>query len=221
MPPDAHFGSIEKGGGFTLVELLAVLSIIGVLTAATIPAITSLGGNANMAQNSDAVATILQQAQSRAMARGTYVWVGFLADTRGGVGGLDIGAVESRTGQASDLTVASGSNLQESMNCRFMPNIGLMSNPSIGGMASGGVDITAANQPAGAGSTPAFQISVSGFNRQFTQILQFSPNGECSIPSGTFSPWINIGIKPLNGKGANIAAVQVSGMSGEVESFLP
>jgi len=218
MKPAPHFIPASNGGGFTLVELLVAMAVIGLLTTATIPVFSSIGGAQNMTQSSSTLATILEQAQAQARAHHTYVWVGILADTNAGTSGLTVAAVESRTGQATDL--GTPANIQPIMKPRFMSNLALTDNPSVSGAASGGIDISAPIQGGGTGSS-SFQALVGGSVKTFQHVLQFSPNGESILPSASLYPWVNVGIKPFVGNKADVALLQVSGISGEVKISRP
>ena len=67
----------RRSAGFTLVELLTVLTIISVLTAVVVPAMNGMKDADNITNASYTVAGELQRARAYAMAHNTYVWVGF------------------------------------------------------------------------------------------------------------------------------------------------
>jgi len=66
--------------GFTLMELLTVIALFGILAALTIPAFDSMGKANQAAKAVYDIAGALEQARAYALARNTYVWVGFLEE---------------------------------------------------------------------------------------------------------------------------------------------
>ncbi len=86
---------------FTLVELLVVMSIIGMLALITLPALASLNNSGGMNRAVSGIPLLLDQARAYAMAHNTYVWVGFSSDTASQQ--LVVGAVSGTTGDANDL----------------------------------------------------------------------------------------------------------------------
>lgn len=63
-------------GGFTLVELLAVIGIMAILAALSSMAISSLKGSGDFTANVYGTASYIEQARAYAMANNTYVYVG-------------------------------------------------------------------------------------------------------------------------------------------------
>ncbi len=64
-------------GGFTLLELLIVLSIIGILLVLLAPAFTSLKGGTDVTSAAYTIKGVLDTARTYAKANNTYAWVGF------------------------------------------------------------------------------------------------------------------------------------------------
>ena len=67
-------------GGFTLVEMLAVLGVIAVITALVVPAVTGINGSNNLTKATYDVASALEMARTYALANNTYVWVGLFEE---------------------------------------------------------------------------------------------------------------------------------------------
>src|SRR6266567_4032354 len=67
----------SRKGGFTLLELLIVLSIIGILLVLLAPAFTSLKGGTDVTSAAYTIKGVLDTARTYAKANNTYTWVGF------------------------------------------------------------------------------------------------------------------------------------------------
>ncbi len=107
----------ETKQGFTLVELLTVISIIVIISTLALLAVPSLKGSRDLTRSAATVAGILEQARSYAMANNTYAWVGFFEEdgsrsstkpaTVGNGGRLVIYVVASQDGtRYSDGTIS-------------------------------------------------------------------------------------------------------------------
>jgi len=67
----------SREGGFTLLELLIVISIIGILLVLIGPAFTSLKGGTDVTSAAYTIKGVLDTARTYAKANNTYTWVGF------------------------------------------------------------------------------------------------------------------------------------------------
>jgi prepilin-type N-terminal cleavage/methylation domain-containing protein len=79
-PPDYQLSTISsrrKRSGFTLLELLIVVGIIGVLLALIGPAFTSIKGGTDVTSAAYTIKGALDTARTYAKANNTYAWVGF------------------------------------------------------------------------------------------------------------------------------------------------
>ncbi len=66
----------DNAGGFTLVELIAVMSVIGIMAAVCVPALSSLGSTRDSAAARQLLHDI-SYARETALCSGTRIWVTF------------------------------------------------------------------------------------------------------------------------------------------------
>jgi len=202
---------------FSLIELLTVLTVMSIMVAISTSIFNEISNNQNMGQVANTLGATLESARNTAMAHNTYVWVGFVpqTDASGNTIGLDVAAVESLTGQSTDLGVPA--NLRATMKARVIANVALKSGMSLPGMdttAADVVDVMASSLPG------SFTASVSGVTQTFSRVIQFSPQGE-TIAQVNLVQWVNVGLQPIRGQQNNLAALQISGTTGEVRLFQP
>ena len=104
-PRVSHLGSRPQSGmGFTLVELLVVLTIIGAVVALAAAAITSIMGARQVSSGAYDVQQLVELARNEAMTRQTYVWIGCLNTRREGEPEVDLAAVYSRDGSTNSVS---------------------------------------------------------------------------------------------------------------------
>lgn len=92
---------------FTLLELLAVVAIIGILTALVVPAFTHIKDASDVTNAAYTIKAVLEQARNEALISNTYTWVGFFEENgaiaptnpaTAGLGRVVICAVASKDG---------------------------------------------------------------------------------------------------------------------------
>ncbi len=223
--------------GFSLIELLSVVAIIGMLSAAVIPALTSIRGGGNLTKAAYDIAGVLEQARSYAMANNTYVFVS-LAEVdasndeaatgqTSGTGRLVLAAVGSRDGTRSfaATNLVALSKLRRFENIHFdnnVPQSGNLVRPAVDASFQVGSDAFAA------ANTLDWPLSGGPAKYTFTKIIQFDPRGTASIQSDTRnSPqWMEIGLAPARGNqiaeaDVNRAALLLDGVTGSVKIYRP
>ena len=97
--------ALQRFNGFTLLELLIVLSIIGILLVLLAPAFTTIKGGTDVTSAAYTIKGVLDTARTYAKANNTYTWVGFYEEdvssgTPGtaGTGRLVMSVVASKDG---------------------------------------------------------------------------------------------------------------------------
>src|SRR5881398_1638634 len=69
-----------REGGFTLLELLIVVGIIGLLMVLVAPAFTTIKGGTDVTSAAYTIKGVIDQARTYAKATNTYTWVGFFEE---------------------------------------------------------------------------------------------------------------------------------------------
>jgi prepilin-type N-terminal cleavage/methylation domain-containing protein len=222
-PPSC--GSTGRARGFTLVELLIVIAILGILMAVVAPSLPSLLGAKAIGKAANEVAAVLERARAEAMSRRTYIYVGFLNSTNAaGNSELRIGAAASLDGTSS--TTATATNLRALTRVNPMEN---MQMTDLGGLPQS-VQSKAPPDLTNFVSTSATKVSFSIGKENFTNVpgIIISPQGELLPAAASFSflPSASIGLIPTrkttpltNGKDG--AIVTYRGGSGRIEITRP
>lgn len=94
--------------GFSVIELMAVVGLVAMLAVFLVPGMSSVGQGREAASAAVEIAGLLEQARAYAMAKNTYVWVGFAEEDASqpprvpmaqGGGRVVISIVASRNGE--------------------------------------------------------------------------------------------------------------------------
>jgi prepilin-type N-terminal cleavage/methylation domain-containing protein len=124
--------------GYSLVELLAVLGIIAIVSSLVVVSIGGLTGSRNLNKAAYDIQGVLEQARTMAMASDTYTWVGFFEESPGspgvaGVGQVVICIVSSADGTnvysslPAGTTLLPGTRLVQATKLMKIPNVHLAS----------------------------------------------------------------------------------------------
>lgn len=231
--------TVSQAHGFSLIELLVVVSIVTIMTLATVPAFSGLQRASGVTKGAYDLAGTLEQARTYAMSNNTYVFVG-IAERDGlntsidGVGKLWVAAVFSKDGTRDFGT--NNSNLAPLTKLRHFDNMhldGSNSLPDSGGMTRPSVlnAFKIGTSEASAGRIFSWPLSGSTPTCQFRNIIQFDPRGVASIPptspsaSVSVPQWLEIGLSEARGNttitSRNCAALMVEGVTGSVKVYRP
>ena len=238
---EEHYG---RSSGFTLLELLIVVSIIGLLLVLVAPAFTTIKGGTDVTNAAYTIKGILETARTYAKANNTYAWVGFagsIGDTVSGnvalvavasKDGTDLGTSVNQVGNRVDITAKLGP----------IGKVMRLDNAHIGD--------TGTPQPS---PSPApefetrpsvnvnYRLGASGgqYNSdyyfieqgtQFDRWIRFSPRGEAVVKGGDtqVTQYAEVGLLPTHGTtlaatinpaSGNLVAIQLSGLGGNVKIY--
>jgi prepilin-type N-terminal cleavage/methylation domain-containing protein len=223
-PSAATFAHRSRRQGFSLVEILVVLSIASILSVLATVGMQSVLGSAYSNETSD-LANTLVRARAYAMANNTYVFVGIeevdaskpttgvqTAATAGHYGRIGVTVVASNDGTSnyatSNLTVVSP--LRHFDNLDFMSATGVPI-ANLPNNSTTGVGATYNLASSSSASATTFNWPLSGtaqysFGSSAGTVIQFDPQGEAQIITATNTTasqsilqWIEIDLVPTHG----------------------
>jgi len=220
--------------GFSLVEMLTVMAIVALLSLG-LPAIQSLVTSGTFNSNTSQMNDLLQGAYSAAVAKKTYVWVGF--EQMPNNGGVGMAFVYSLSGNPTDINTPA--NLATLSKPVILKNLALttvgasqITNPSrIPAANVGQVYCTSNTLDVASTTTPAsFSTEIGGATQtilsggtssSFTTIMQISPSGQVSIASNNKYAWLEVGLQSIHGNSNDVAVLQMNSFTGRVVQFSP
>ena len=219
-PPllDTGIKRLRQGVAFSLIELLVVIGIVGILAALGIPAIQSIAGAYGVTRAGDDAAALLELARNEALARQTYVWVGFESTNNSGSMELLMAAVASRDGCGTNTA---GTNLTPLTRVVRIKNTALASWENL---KSDTRNLLPSPDPISLSTNSdgiTFQVGATPF--QSGRTLTFSPRGEVLLKgkAGIYDGYerlIALGLRQTRGtsipQDADDLAVLVEGATG-------
>jgi prepilin-type N-terminal cleavage/methylation domain-containing protein len=229
-----------KNAGFSLVELLAVIAIIALLTAGTGQAISALISSGGANQNISQLSGILEQAREYAVSQNTYVWVTFYspAAATNGVKQVSVAVVASTDG--TDPAAVNGGPSWEQQSYGTIPSSGLALVNKV--VTFKQVSLKGANElattPSSLPTSPSvqdptnslatntsgyFSIQIPGTSgtAQFTQAVEFTPSGQARNSSSPVDV-IDVDVQPQKGAvddTKNVAVLRLNGLTGETAVY--
>ena len=211
---------------FTLVELLVVIAILAIMMTLVVPALPGVMGDKEMTKALNDVAGALEGAKAEAVARRSYVFVGFAnvinSDRKEE---LRIGSVISADGSADNTTAANLLPLGRLTRMENLRMVGWDDLPTAVRDLAPAEARSPESYVSNFGDSPGLSFTVS--KQVFSSaILIISPYGEI-LPERNarmYRPLVAIGLVPLRGKQVNSndgAIILSQGFSGSTSIIRP
>ncbi len=209
--------SFRNRSGFSLVEMMCVLAIISIMASFAWPAIVGIVSGDRLSNNTYQLSDLIQQARSEAVARHTYVWVGFQSSKdANGVPTIMVASVAGNSGMTSDLQSGNITLEAKPTTLRNVAITGATSYTTLPGFDSSVTTTDVASQGY------SFTTSVAGnANAKFSNVIAFGPDGQVNLAQAsgalTLVQCLGMGLQtaPASTK-LHVAAIQVRGLSGDV-----
>jgi prepilin-type N-terminal cleavage/methylation domain-containing protein len=217
----------ERASGFTLLELLIVVGIIGLLLVLVAPAFTYIKGGNDVTSAAYTIKGVLDTARTYAKANNTYTWVGFKEVVVDGTSRLAVAIIASKDGtRGYDITninlpnpawtsYDSGANFVAVMKLQYLDNIHLATTlngpsnppPTSGNMARPFIqsdNYVIGNAPASV--TPfdwPLGSALGSGQYSFQKVVNFDPQGvariQYSTTADTIVPYTEVGLQQTHG----------------------
>jgi len=204
---------------FTLIELLVVMAIMSLLALMARPALNAIMGGMGVDQGVSQIQGMLEMARDEAVARHTYVWVGFATTNMGGISVLQMGAVYSNDGSGDNITPSNFKPLAKTLSLK---NLALVSWSSLKtatqGLFTNGVSQSVAANKSGI----VFSVGSASFSQT---TLTFSPKGEAILAGAVglddgYNPYIDVSFRQTHGVtvplDADDGAIVIDGATGSL-----
>jgi prepilin-type N-terminal cleavage/methylation domain-containing protein len=235
----------SRGGGFTLLELLIVVGIIGLLMVLIAPAVTTIKGGTDVTSAAYTIKGVLDTARTYAKANNTYTWVGFSGSIGSNVtGNVALSVVASKDGTDLGTSVNQvGNRVDITAGVTPVGKVMRLDNAHIGD--TGAPTANGTDFESRAAVNINYRIGAAGIQynsdyyfieqgTQFDRWIRFSPRGEAVVKGADtqIARYAEIGLLPTRGAtlavaysqstdsySGNVAAIQISGFGGDVRIY--
>ncbi len=234
------------GRGFSLVEMLVVISILSILSVLATAGLQSVLGSAEDGQLSD-IASTLMRARAYAMANNTYVFVGIQevsaanpsnGSQTAGTGRIAVAVMASSDGTRGYQVSVNASTALTSLNVvsplRHYDNLHLLPNTGINTttLPNSSTATSMTYEAASTTSLTTFTWPLGSSSPQYPTfgsngtVIQFNPQGQAQIVAlpytDSFFQWIEIDLAPTHGtkvSANNPETILIDGPSGNVTTY--
>lgn len=230
----------RTSGGFTLIELMIVITITILLAVISIQSFSSMGRNQAIGKATGDLVSILEMARSHAMANNSYVYVGFykpssddlakaggnacvyvsMAATIDGTSGYEDGTWTPSLVSLAKLQRLEGVSLVPVDSIKtYLPNVDMTFTSLDAATTTALTTFTARDL----GFGPRNSVGT------FDLVIQFKPNGGANVvtdlSSQTVPHYVAVGLVPSAGQSAtasaNCSLIRVDGVTGFVRFYRP
>jgi prepilin-type N-terminal cleavage/methylation domain-containing protein len=227
-----HFSPAPSA--FSLVELLVVVALIGLLSILVAPAFVGQSDARSLSRATYDINGALELARTTAIAKNTYVWVGFFEEDatsgnrQAGVGRVLVSIVMSKDGTRTyannntnppPFTGTRLSQIQKLIKVDRV-HLDILDADDVPGRDSIPADKYQVASPA-FNSAATFNYPITGASQYtFAKVIQFNPLGDATRVADLTTRLIEIGLRPARGNTAlsqitNLATIQLQGIGGQ------
>lgn len=201
------------GRGFSLLEILVTLGIVGMLSSLAMPAVSSLLSSREFSSQAHDVADLLKYAQAEARTKQSFVRVGFASCEINGMPAVKMAAFFAADGSGENVDAA---------NMIPLSRVVVLRNTSLvewGALKDATRALQSGITPASLGAQRVNPSFLAARGDDFEHMITFTPRGEALLkgavsPADGYDPLIDVSLRQTKGAASQDAAVLVDGATG-------